>query len=236
MHFEDFYPMFCLSNEHVRVGEELVVRYLEVVRRRALANAARDVVVRPVAGAEPSAVLAGVRKRHAAQVRAHANHNEPLRVHDALRVELSVTQLSLRHLVGVLNLLRGTVSDEHWLTTPLHGDGVTLVDSAQVHLEACECEDILRSGHGQDELQNGEADRGCVDEASSGEHEVRECALVVITRREPLVVAVVVVDDVGWVFQCSVNVHGNGWRVRGEFAVAPACLCLCSERNIHELR
>lgn len=66
-------PQKALSEGQVLTGD------LQVVRRWALAHAARSVVVAAVAGAEPAVPVAGVGQRHAAQVRAHAHHHQPLR-------------------------------------------------------------------------------------------------------------------------------------------------------------
>ena len=52
---------------------------LQVLRSRTLANAARGVVVRAVARAEVTAVLASVGNGDTAQVGADAKHNQPLR-------------------------------------------------------------------------------------------------------------------------------------------------------------
>lgn len=45
----------CLTDDDLALLGEVVLGDLEVERRRALADAARDVVVRTVAGAEPTA-------------------------------------------------------------------------------------------------------------------------------------------------------------------------------------
>ncbi len=53
-----------LAHQQIGVARELVGRDLEVQGRRALADAARDVVVGAVAGAEPAAVVARVGNWH----------------------------------------------------------------------------------------------------------------------------------------------------------------------------
>ena len=65
------------------VGDEVVGRHLEVARCRSLTNAARGVVVRAVAGAEPSTEVApGIADRlalgDAAQMRANADQHDPV--------------------------------------------------------------------------------------------------------------------------------------------------------------
>src|SRR5690606_31251062 len=60
------------------VGNEFVRRHFEIERRRPAADAARGVVVRTVARAEPALEVALVTERHAAEMRADADHDQPL--------------------------------------------------------------------------------------------------------------------------------------------------------------
>ena len=57
---------------------EVVLWNLKVVGSWALADTAGYVVVAPVARAKPAAIVASVGQGHAAQVGAHAHHNQPL--------------------------------------------------------------------------------------------------------------------------------------------------------------
>ncbi len=61
-----------LTDNQLAVVGEVVRRDLEVEGRGSFADAARDVVVGTVAGAEPAAVVAGLADGHAAQVCADA--------------------------------------------------------------------------------------------------------------------------------------------------------------------
>src|SRR6266404_5702266 len=68
------------------VGREQVVGQREVERRRSLADAASGVVLRAVASAQPATILAArvaglVALRHAAEMGADADHDQPLRTH-----------------------------------------------------------------------------------------------------------------------------------------------------------
>ncbi len=55
-----------------------IFRHHQVLWRGALADAARGVVVRAVAGAKVAAEIASVGDGHAAQMRADANDDQPL--------------------------------------------------------------------------------------------------------------------------------------------------------------
>jgi hypothetical protein len=69
----------ALPDYELAVLDELVLRHLEVVRRGPAADAAAAVVVAAVARAEPAVVVAGIGDRHAAEVRADAETDDPLR-------------------------------------------------------------------------------------------------------------------------------------------------------------
>ena len=81
-----------LTDNQALVGREVVLRYLEVKRRRALPYTPRNIVVRTVAGAKPAAVIAGFANRHAAQVCADAQHDEPFGPLDTVGIGLRVTE------------------------------------------------------------------------------------------------------------------------------------------------
>ena len=60
------------SDNHLLVIREIIRGHRQIQRRGALPRAARDVVVRAVAGAEPAAEVAGFAYGDAAEVRAYA--------------------------------------------------------------------------------------------------------------------------------------------------------------------
>lgn len=66
-----------LAQHDLGGAQELVLGHLEVKRRGPAADAAGAVIVRAVARAVPAVVVARVGDGHAAQVRAHAQHDEP---------------------------------------------------------------------------------------------------------------------------------------------------------------
>ena len=67
----------ALSEQHFRGRCKAVGRHLKVERRGPAPDAPRAVVVATMAGAVPPVVVAAVRDRDAAEVRAHAQNNEP---------------------------------------------------------------------------------------------------------------------------------------------------------------
>ena len=75
-----------------------------------------------VAGAEPAAVVAGLADGHTTQVGADAEHDEPLGALDAVLVGLGVAQGGDVDLVGLLDLVLGSVADEDGLAAPLDDD------------------------------------------------------------------------------------------------------------------
>jgi hypothetical protein len=68
------------AHDDLAILNKAVVWHLQVVWRRALADASRGVIVGAVAGAEPGMVVPSVVQGDAAQVRAHTHHNQPLQV------------------------------------------------------------------------------------------------------------------------------------------------------------
>jgi len=65
-----------LTNHQLSVSES-VRRDLQVERSRALADAARNIVVGAVARAEPTVVLTGAGDGHATKMCANTEHNQP---------------------------------------------------------------------------------------------------------------------------------------------------------------
>src|SRR5882724_4703348 len=80
---------------HDGVVFELIDRHFQIERRRTFADAARRVVLRAVARTIPAAELAArigrlLAQRHAAEMRADADQDQPLRLLDAGGVGLRV--------------------------------------------------------------------------------------------------------------------------------------------------
>lgn len=111
-----------LTDDEGGLVGEVVGRNLQVQGSGALADAARDVVVRTVAGAEPTAKVAGLADGDTAEVGADTNHDEPLGLLDTVRVRLGITEGLPGHRLGLLDLLGGPVTDEDGLAAPLEDD------------------------------------------------------------------------------------------------------------------
>src|SRR3954471_13777652 len=95
-----------------RWRRELVIRHLEVERRRPLPDARRGVVHRPVAWAEIAAVRAAVlalanAQRNAAEVGANTERDQPIRLAglSPLSERLRVAQLAQLDRIGFGDLL-----------------------------------------------------------------------------------------------------------------------------------
>ena len=111
-----------LTNNNLTVLREIIRRNLQVERRRSLSYASRDIVVRAVARAEPASKVAGLANGHASQVRADAQHDEPLGLLDALAVGLRVAQGFPFGVFGFFDLGLGAVADEDGLAAPFDND------------------------------------------------------------------------------------------------------------------
>ena len=103
----------------------------EIGRRRPLTDAAGGVVDRAVARALPAVVLAFVAERHAAEMRADAADDQPLRLLDPLLVGLRILELGERRVHRVVDLLLGAVADEHRAAAPFDRDDLPFGDRRQ---------------------------------------------------------------------------------------------------------
>ena len=125
------------------IGQEAVLRHFQVQRGGALANAPRRIVMRAVAWAEPAIVLTLARQRYAAEVGADTENDEPLLVHDALRVRLRVTKgLGVNRHCGC-DLIRVAVPHKDGLVPPLHRETVTDGNRTDIKLKRRKREHIL---------------------------------------------------------------------------------------------
>lgn len=75
-----------------------------------------------MAGAEPAAIVARLTNWHTTEMRADAEHDEPVRLLDAVRVGLRVTQRLPLCVFSLLDFVGGTVADKDWLAPPLDND------------------------------------------------------------------------------------------------------------------
>ena len=114
-----------LAYEHLVIFQETVGGHLEVERRRSLADPPGDVVVGTVAWAEPAAKVSRIWEWDAAQVGAHTNDNQPLRVLDTHRILLWITERCDVNTVGQLHIVFSPAPDENWLAPPLYSHSGT---------------------------------------------------------------------------------------------------------------
>lgn len=138
-------PLFykrTLTNNHLAFLREVVRRYLQVERCRALSYTARDVVMGTVAGTEPAAEITGLANGHASKMCADTchgqyivfnisssikptKHDQPFRLLHAVRVWLWVSQRLPLCVLSFLNLVLSAVSDEDGFASPLDDDLVS---------------------------------------------------------------------------------------------------------------
>jgi len=108
------------ADEELVLFQEAVRRHLQVEGRWALADPPRDVIMRAVAWAEPAAKVSRIWEWDAAQVGAHTNDNQPLRVLDTLSILLRVAEGGNIDAVGQLDVILCSSPDEDWLAPPLN--------------------------------------------------------------------------------------------------------------------
>src|SRR3954463_1333186 len=106
------------------VGEKSVGRDGQIRRRGPLADAARGIVLRAVAGTKEAVVIAFMGDRDAAQMGADTDNDQPLIVAflDPRRIGLRVGQARDIDLLGFLDLLLAAVADVDRLAAPKHLD------------------------------------------------------------------------------------------------------------------
>src|SRR6185437_1975073 len=102
------------------VGGESVRRQDEILRRRTFADAARGIVLRAVAGAEPAVVFALVGERDAAEMGADADDHQPLFVTglSPLGIGCRIRQTVDVDVLGLVDFLLRPVEDEDRFGAP----------------------------------------------------------------------------------------------------------------------
>lgn len=111
-----------LTNNDLTVLREIVLWNLQVQRRRTLSYAARDIVVRTVARAEPASKVTSLANWHASQVRADTQHDKPFGLLNTVFVGLGVAQGFPLGVLGFFDFTLGTVADEDGLASPFDND------------------------------------------------------------------------------------------------------------------
>src|SRR3990170_4514733 len=128
-----------LTDADEGVVDEFVGRDLEVARRRPLADAAGEVVLRAVAATEPAAEFAAriaglLTLGDAAEMRADADDDQPFGQLHALLVRLRVGQRAEIDGARLFDLLGRAPVDEHRLAAPDHRDALAGLDAPQIDL------------------------------------------------------------------------------------------------------
>ena len=82
----------------------------------------------------------------------HTQHDEPLGLLDSVRVGLGVAESLPLGVLGLLDLVGGTVSDEDGLSSPLDDDVLALGDGGKIDLNLGLSQDICGSGHVDEEV------------------------------------------------------------------------------------
>lgn len=79
-------------------------------------------------------------------------HDEPFWLLDTVRVWLWISERLPLGVLGFLDLILGTVSDEDWLSSPLDDDVLALWDSSEVNFDLGLSQNIGRGGHVDEEI------------------------------------------------------------------------------------
>lgn len=159
---------------------ELVGRDLQVQWGRASSDSTGDIVVGTVTWAEPTTKVTSLTDRDTTQVGTDTQHDQPFRLLDTLVISLRVSQRRNIDLVGLLNLIAGSVSDENWLTLPLNNDVASLWDGSQLHLNLGHGQDIGRSRHGRKEGLDSGLGTGGRQQTHGTDHEVSKVLVVLL--------------------------------------------------------
>jgi hypothetical protein len=122
----------------------------------------------------PASKVSSFADRHAAQMGADAEHDQPLWFLRSLLVTLWIPQGLHIHLPGLLYLLLGPVTDEDGLAAPFDDDVLAFGDRREFDLDFGECEDVGGRGHRCQELGDGGFGDGCGEDAERADHEVGE--------------------------------------------------------------
>ena len=177
--FNPIYPLIdrfkTLTDHDSVLTDELVGWHLKVERGRSLPDPSTGVVVRSVAGAEPSSrKVTGVSERDASQVGADSEHNSIFRLEGTVLISLLVTEVIHAHRGDLGDLVGSPVADKDGLTAPLDSDGGSDGNLGQVILSGGSGQHIGGSTHGRHELEKDNTGGGGVSEPDRRQHQVRE--------------------------------------------------------------
>src|SRR5580704_220027 len=122
-----------LPYRDLRVARELIRRQGKIVRRWTITDAAGRIVDRAVTRAKVAALIgAVVFERHAAEVGANADDDEPFRLLYPRLIGCRIAQLAQRHRARGFNLFCGAMADENGLAAPFHGYDLAFRDFGDI--------------------------------------------------------------------------------------------------------
>src|SRR6202047_768522 len=122
-----------LPYRELRVARELIRRQGKIVRRWTITDAAGRIVDRAVTRAKVTALVgAVVLERHAAEMGANADEDEPFRLLHPRLVGRRIAQLAQGHGARKFDLFWGAMADENRLAAPFHGCDLAFRDIGDV--------------------------------------------------------------------------------------------------------
>src|SRR6516165_2013928 len=126
--------------------------------------------------AERAAVVAGLlTERNAAEMRAHADDDQPFGFPNAVRILLRITQLRDVDVFCRLDLLGCAMSDKDRLAAPRDGQTLTDLDRCEVNLGSRKRQCVARRVQGVDERPNRRDDTDAADRSGRQQQEVAPC-------------------------------------------------------------
>src|SRR3984893_3466540 len=154
-----------------------LTRQPQIQRCGTLAYPSGGVVNRAVAGAEPAAVLTAVvtgflAERDAAEMRAYADDDKPLRSLDAVGIGLGFAQLRDVGILRGLDLLGRAMRDKDRFPLPRDGEALTDLDRRKVHLGGGKRQGVARRIEGVDERPGRRSNADAADRARGQNQEV----------------------------------------------------------------
>jgi hypothetical protein len=122
----------------------------------------------------PSSEIARLADRHASEVGANAEHDQPLWFLDTIVVWLWVTQGLPVDVTRLVNLVLRAMAYEHGFAAPLDDRVLALRNAPQLYLDLRQRQHVRGGGHRPQELGHGGFGHGGGEDAHGSYHEVRE--------------------------------------------------------------
>src|ERR1700730_9061371 len=124
-----------LPNRDFRVAHKFIWRHSEVGGCRALPDAAGRIIDRPMTGTKVTTFDRPVVRRHAAEMGANADDNEPFRPLYPRCVAFRIAQLVHINAALGFDLPLRAVADENWLSAPFDRDNLSYSDICDVDVD-----------------------------------------------------------------------------------------------------